>query len=55
MRNVLSKSIYAIHIIAFEFVKTINKKQFFVLNTSNSNIKLYSLILLTLLLFFNFI
>ncbi len=42
-------------IIAFEFVKAINKKQFFALNTNNSNIKLYFLILLILLLFFNFI
>jgi len=55
MRSVLLKLIYAMRIIAFKFVKTINKKQLFALNISNLSIKLYSLILLTLLLFFNFI
>ncbi len=55
IQNILLKLIYAIRIIAFEFVKTINKKQLFALNISNLSIRLCFLILLTLLLSFNFI
>ena len=41
MQNVLLKLIYIIYIIAFKFVKTINKKQFFEFNTNSLSTKLY--------------
>ncbi len=54
-QNILLKLIYIIYIIVFKFVKTINKKQLFISNTNSLSIKLYFLILLIFLLFFNLI
>ena len=49
----LSKLIYTMRIIAFEFAKIMNEKLHFAFNMINSNIKSYFLILSMFLLFFN--
>ena len=55
MRDILQRLIYVMHIIVFEFTRTINKKQRFILVIINLSIRLYYLNLQILLLYYNFI
>ena len=54
MQDTLQRLIYVMHIIVFEFARTINKKQRFIFVIINLNIRLDCLNLQILLLSFNF-